>query len=84
MVVRSTAARLLVHARDAQLRRKSLSTDKRKPGEPISDLRLQTLIDIHHQKYVRERGDLNTFDVHAALVELQAMRRTLKQWERAS
>lgn len=61
-----------------------MSNEKRKPGQPISDLRLQTLIDMHQQKYVRERGDLNTFDVHAALVELKALRHSLKSWEKSA
>lgn len=58
-----------------------MTDEKRKPGEPISDLRLQTLIDMHQRQYIRERGDPNVFDTHAALVELQTTRRTLKQLE---
>lgn len=55
-----------------------MSTDK-KPREPIGDLRLQTLIDMHYRQYVRERGDPNVLDTYLALVELQTTRRVLAE-----
>jgi hypothetical protein len=52
---------------------------KRKPGEPISDARLQQLLDEYTRRYVRLRDirEDDVYDTVKALTELKAMRTAL-------
>lgn len=50
-----------------------MSTE-RKIVEPLSDARLQELIDELSRRYVRERGDDTYYDAVKALSELKGMR----------
>lgn len=53
---------------------------QRKPGEPISDARLQQLIDEFSRRYVRERvKDSANYDTVSALSELKGVRAGLKR-----
>jgi hypothetical protein len=54
---------------------------ERPPVEPVSDERLQSMIDLWKQKCVRERAsvDMLMLDTVLALQELKTTRRVLKE-----
>lgn len=54
-------------------------TTERKPGEPITDARLQELIDEYTRRYVRLRDirEDEVYDTVLALTELKGMRTAL-------
>lgn len=58
-----------------------MTNTQRKPVEPVSDVRLSTMIDMWQQKCIRERAtaDLLMLDTVLALQELKTTRDTLRR-----